>query len=306
MAEQGTLKQIWRAIRQLNPGQTASQAERPFTLALLGTSEEIVEMRAYLEGTAPSLDDRERLVDVIQSFETPLDEQSLAKLGRTDFVLASSASEPIDGILSARTTIFDPQRPRKSLEIITGSAHGAELRLSLARSIPAFRPIVARRVVQETSRENAVFTISTALGHVIPNPLQPVISVAEAAGDMVFLTANQVRMLFMLGAIHGKSIGFTNQWKEIGSIVSAGFGWRSIARNLISKIPFGGGLVPKGAVAYAGTMAVGEGLIFFYATGRRMTRDEIRQAFSRAYSEASTWVSSLVTKSRRSSGSSGT
>ncbi len=73
----------------------------------------------------------------------------------------------------------------------------------------------------------------------------------------------------------------------------------------MSKIPFGGGLVPKGAVAYAGTAVIGEGLIFMYTTGRRMTREEVKQAFKRAYSEAIGTVRSLVDKLRSEAPGSG-
>ena len=167
------------------------------------------------------------------------------------------------------------------------------------------RKDVARRIVREVSRENALSVIATALGDVIPSVFAPLIGVAEAAGDTAVLTANQVRMLFLLGAVHGRRTGYSAQWREIASIVGAAFGWRSIARNLIGKIPFGGGLVPKGAVAYAGTMVVGEGLIFYYTTGRRMTRAEMKEAFSRAYCDAVRSVKSLVGRADAESPGSG-
>ena len=112
------------------------------------------------------------------------------------------------------------------------------------------------------------------------------------------LTANQVRLLFAIGAAYGERVGYTAQWKEISSIIGAAFGWRSLARNLVSKIPFGGGLAPKGAIAYAGTYAVGEGARFFYATGRHMTRDEVSQLFKRMYDEAIAFASTMVSKLR--------
>ena len=164
---------------------------------------------------------------------------------------------------------------------------------------------VARRIVREVSRENALFVIATALGDVIPSVFAPLIGIAEAASDTVVLTANQVRMLFLLGAVHGRRPGYSAQWREILSIVGAALGWRSVARSLVGKIPFGGGLVPKGAVAYAGTTVVGEGLIFYYTTGRRMTRAEIGQAFKRAYCEAVGTVKSLVGRAEAESPGSG-
>jgi hypothetical protein len=110
-------------------------------------------------------------------------------------------------------------------------------------------------------------------------------------------------MTFLIGAVYGEKVGYTAQWREITSIIGAAFGWRSLARNLVSKIPFGGGLVPKGAIAYAGTTVVGEGLIFFYTTGRRMTRQEVQEAFRKTYSQAVGKVRSLVDKFRSGSAS---
>ncbi|MHB0912535.1 MAG: hypothetical protein ACYC2Y_03700 [Armatimonadota bacterium] len=158
----------------------------------------------------------------------------------------------------------------------------------------------ARAIVRNISRENAVFVIGTALGSVLPTPLLPLIGIAEAASDTTFITANQVRMLFMVGAVYGTRVGYAAQWREIASIVGAAFGWRSIARALVAGIPFGGGLLPKGAVAYAGTMAVGESLIFYYTTGRHMTKSEIKEAFRKSYTESLDAVRSLVRKFRSS------
>ena len=44
------------------------------------------------------------------------------------------------------------------------------------------------------------------------------------------------------------------------TIVGGAFGWRALARELAGKIPLGEGLIPKGAIAFAGTYVVGKGL----------------------------------------------
>ena len=45
------------------------------------------------------------------------------------------------------------------------------------------------------------------------------------------------------------------------------FGWRALARELVGKIPMGGGLIPKAAIAYAGTRVVGLSLERLYRIG---------------------------------------
>ena len=303
----GTLPRIWRAIRQLNPARAVRESEQPFTLALVGTSEEeVAAMRELLLGGAPSQREAARAGKVLEVYLQPLDEMERRRIRKASFILAAEGAEVgFERPGGPGVFTFEPGKPELALSSIVGSRRGAELRMSLARCLPAFRPEVTRRVVREVSRENALFVIATALGNVVPSVFQPLIGAAEAAGDIVFLTANQVRMVFVIGAVYDAGVGYLAQWREIASIVGAAFGWRALARNLVSKIPFGGGLAPKGAVAYAGTAVIGEGLIFFYTTGRRMTREELKEAFKRSYSEAVEAVRSLVGRFRSEAPGSG-
>lgn len=284
----GTARNIWKAIRQLDPSRVAREARQPFTFAIVGASaEEVTGIRGILLGPSP-WEDVQCAERVLRSYVSPLTDDQLKEIRKTDFVFATA------GAGLEKVIPFDLNVPNERIRAIASSRRGTELRLALASCLPAFRPEIARRIVREVSRENAIFVIATALGDVLPSPLLPLIGIVEAASDTVVLTANQVRMLFMLGAVHGIRIGYSTQWREIGSIIGAAFGWRSLARNLVSKIPLGGGLIPKGAVAYAGTTVIGEGLIFYYTTGRKMTRQEMQDAFKTAYSEAVASVRSLV------------
>lgn len=294
MAE-STLKHIWRAIRQLNPGSASSDAERPFTLAIVGSDEdEVAEARGFLLGKNPAQREYACSMQRVKGYTTPLDKQSRADISRADLILATaSAALEIDRF-EGRSAIFDPLEPGRSVKALLDTRPGADLRLAIAACFPAFRQEAARRIVRDVAKENAIFVIATGLGDVVPSVFLPILGIAEAASDTVVLTVNQVRMLFLIGASYGEPVGYISQWREVGSIVGAAFGWRAIARELVSKIPFGGGLVPKGAIAYTGTAVVGEGVIFFYTTGRRMTREEVKQTFSRLYSEALGAVRSLA------------
>lgn len=295
----GTTKQILKAIRQLNPSQPIEEAERRFVLALVGEStSEISAMQQFLLGPNPSSQDVSLANSVISTCVLPLDESQQRRISSADLIVATEAVEPQLERFRRKLSVFDVAHPELTVKTILNSYPGSELRTSLARRLPAFREEVSRRIVREVSRENALFVIATALGNVVPSLLQPLLGVAEAAGDTVFLTANQVRMLFVLGAIHGQKVGYIHQWREVSSIIGAAFGWRSLARNLVSKIPFGGGLIPKGAVAYAGTTVLGEGIIFYYTTGRRMTKAEMKKAFARAYTQSVEVVRSMVGRVR--------
>jgi len=97
------------------------------------------------------------------------------------------------------------------------------------------------------------------------------------------LTANQIRMAFYLSAASDRQVGYREQKSEIASIVAGAFGWRALARELIGKVPFGGGLLPKAGIAYAGTFAVGVSLERLYRLGYGFSRDERKAVYEEAY-----------------------
>jgi uncharacterized protein (DUF697 family) len=297
----GVTRQIWKAIRQLSPGKVLKESEQRFNLAVVASdSDQAEEMRAFLLGRSPSEEDTARLDRVLRLYLQPVSDSQVREMSKdVDIVLASvDAHEGLER-LAARMVTYHPEDPAGCIDAILNSDAGAMIRLSLARNVPVLRPEVARRIVRQISLENATFAIGTALGNVVPSVLGPILGVAEAAGDIVVLTANQVRMMFMIGAGYGRKVGLAAQWKEISSIAGAAFTWRALARNLVSKIPFGGGLVPKGAIAYAGTFSIGEGLVYYYTTGRRMTREEAARTFRSAFSGSIERVRGLVKRLKK-------
>ena len=70
----------------------------------------------------------------------------------------------------------------------------------------------------------------------------------------------------------------------LGPIIAASaFGWRALARQLVGKIPLGGGLIPKAAIAWAGTFAVGLSLERLYRLGYGFSRAEREAVYKDAY-----------------------
>jgi hypothetical protein len=119
-------------------------------------------------------------------------------------------------------------------------------------------------------------------------------AIGEFASDTAFLTANQVRLAFLLAAANDRDIGYQEQRTEIASIILGAFGWRSLARELVSKIPWGGGLVPKAAISYAGTRVVGLSLERYYRIGKAYTRAERRAAYEDALERGKHIVAGFV------------
>ena len=156
-----------------------------------------------------------------------------------------------------------------------------ELAIPLALHAMPFRHEVSRRIVKKVARENALFALATAVPDIIPFISLPW-AIGEFASDTAVLTANQIRMAFLLAAANDRDIGYREQRAEIGTIIMGAFGWRALARELVGKIPLGGGLIPKAAIAYAGTRVAGMSLERYYRVGRSYTREERRQAYEEA------------------------
>ncbi len=196
---------------------------------------------------------------------------------KVDFVLYEPGVRPHAGSYA-----LDPHAPGETAAAIL-EAH-RDHSLALARHFPGFRPAVVETTIQSVARENALFAVAAALPNVVPSLIELPWAFGEFASDTVFLTANQVRMAFLIAAASGHEVGFTHQKAAIGTIVAAAFGWRALARELAGKIPLGGGLIPKGAIAYAGTYAVGKGLERAFAH-RPLTPEQRQTIYDQAYQQ---------------------
>jgi hypothetical protein len=128
-----------------------------------------------------------------------------------------------------------------------------------------------------------LFSISTALPDVIPNLIELPWAVAEFASDTAFLTMNQVRMAFLIAAASDRPVGYVEQKSEIATVIGSAFGWRALARQLVGKVPFGGGLLAKAAIAYAGTKVLGLSLNHLYSIGFTYTREERDKLYADAF-----------------------
>jgi hypothetical protein len=173
-------------------------------------------------------------------------------------------------------------------------AENPKIETALARTFPLFRAAVSGRIVGRISRENALFSIVTALPNIVPNMLELPWAIGEFATDTAFLTMNQVRMALTLAASYGKPVGYVEQKMEIAGIVAGAFGWRAIARELVGKIPLGGGLIPKAAVAFAGTYVVGLSLDKINRTGTGLSKGERRDAYADAFARGKEAVRELA------------
>jgi len=191
---------------------------------------------------------------------------------------------------------FHPDDPMRTVHDVL--KHRPDLAVPLALHIHPFREEVSKRIVKKVAKENALFALATAVPDMIPLISLPW-AIGEFASDTAFLTANQIRMAFLLAAASDHEVGYREQKGEIASIMLGAFGWRALARELVGKIPMGGGLIPKAAIAYAGTRVMGMSIERFYRLGRAYTREERRLAYEDALDRGKTFAASMLDGFRR-------
>ena len=165
-----------------------------------------------------------------------------------------------------------------------------EQNLSLARHFPLFRVPVAKHLINETSFSNAVYSLSTGLAEIVP-----VLDIPLNISDMIVLTKAQAFLVYRLGLAFGFSTEWQDYLSEFGSVVGGGFLWRQLARQLVGLIPVWG-IVPKVAVAYAGTYVVGNVILRWYLTGRKVSPAQIRAMYREAFDQGKKVAGELVDK----------
>ena len=276
----GLIKEIRQAFNYLNPEEVRHDAERPLAVSLHAPAPEaLFAMEGFFCPPTVSQAKRAEVLEILHSRQTPDIE-----------IYDSSIQCPSGGF------IFDAAHPELCVRTIL--KRRPELELSLSRHLQPFREPVVKAIIQRISRENALFSLATALPDIVPIISLPW-ALGEFASDTAFLTTNQVRMAFMIAAASDHPVGYGEQKAELGSILAGAFGFRALARELVAKIPFGGGLLPKAGIAYAGTRVVGLSMDRLYKTGYGLSQDERKVAYEEAYDKGKEFGSQILKRLRR-------
>lgn len=276
----GLIKQIRHAITNLNPEDVRLEAERPLSVGIYAPGAEAsMAMEAFFCPPHLSQAKRARVLEILHAPGPKPDIE----------IYDSSMPVPKGGF------VFDAEHPLLCIRAILKKK--PELELTLARHLEPFRDPVVRGIVSRVAKENALFSLATALPDVLPLISLPW-AIGEFASDTAFLTMNQVRMTFLIAAASDHPVGYGAQRAELASILAGAFGFRAIARELIGKIPYGGGLLPKAGIAYAGTRVVGLSMSRLYKIGYGYSPEERKAAYEDALDKGKEFASGVLKKVR--------
>ena len=332
------LGSLWTILRQINIGAIHAEAERAIDIVVAGPPGSPVEDLAEILRSAEVVAE-ERATSVIRIAGPPLDDptvagatlliavdldpQALASVQDhipvllvntgvpqpSSAVLSLRRPEPVEGskghpaiqqtsqqnIQQASLLAIEREHVEKVLSPIMVRQLG-ESDLAAARRLPILREAYGDWLLNETSRANALYAFSTGIAETVP-----VLNIPLNMADIVVLTKNQLIMVYKLALAAGRPASPVAVIGELVGVIGAGFLWRQIAREMVGLIPVVG-IVPKVAVAYAGTYAVGQAAQAYLVEGQVPGSEQVKRLYIQAMDRGRELAQSLVRRNARPEG----
>ena len=318
---------VWKTIREVDVTAVRRESERAVSIVCVGDREALRQIIHLLhEGPSRYAQERSPLVPI------PLDEvgprskvvasadllivalditaqltsaetfglQALNDVARPPRILVAlgETGQPLPpsiGRLGTRAFTFVDPRAAAAPEHLAEAVLKAlpdKLHLAAARRLPGLRTLVARRLTGEVSFSNATVAAASALPSVFI-----VLGLPIAAADTLILTKNQALMVYRLALAHGAPPDFQRRMIEITPVIGGAVLWRQVAGGLVGLIP-GYGVLPKTAVAYAGTYITGRAAELWYQRGA-VGKDDLRRIRAEGTEKAKDASARLMARARR-------
>lgn len=155
-----------------------------------------------------------------------------------------------------------------------------QISLVLARDWTLLRELFCQTLTRRTALRNGIRAGISSLPLKSVPGIGPLLALLATSAETMMLTSSQLRLSFVIAAVHGRPLDFFDRISELWPIVGGAFGFRGLSRGLVKLLP--GTLRPgtKASIAFAGTFAVGEASRLFYHMGRP-TSDEVRRELLR-------------------------
>jgi len=140
-----------------------------------------------------------------------------------------------------------------------------EAALVIGRQLPQYRRTAANKIVRTA-------TLVSLVAGMEPIPLI----------DIPILLSNQAQLLLRIAAVYGEPMSMRHV-RELMVTVAGGLALRYLAEEAAKAVPFGGDLV-SGAIAAAGTWAIGQVAIEYFDNNKKLSGSQINDLFRRYYS----------------------
>lgn len=134
------------------------------------------------------------------------------------------------------------------------------LAVAVGRALPAYRRRAASRIIRNATLFNAIIGAEPIPGLDIP-----------------FLLATQAQMVLRIAAIYGEPLSAQHA-KELIATITGGLALRFLAQEAAKLLP-GPGWVIAGAIAAAGTWAIGQVAVQYFEHGRKLSPKQLRAQY---------------------------
>jgi len=314
------LPDVWRVLKEADLQQIRRDAARPFRLLLVAEDVAAAERLSVLLGgpegarhpwlsaTEPAEAWRaaESSVLDLAVLLTPSPELAPA-LGFAADALRRSRVPVVVVVLGSSGSMASVARPGEAAGAVAAlgpaaapaiaqallSAASPALRLALARQLVPLREPFFAKLIEETAWTNAMYAFTTGIAEAVP-----VLGVPLNLADVLVLTKNQLVMSYRIALASGKQGAPGELFGEVLGVIGGAFLLRQGARQLVGLVPVAG-IVPKVAVAYAGTLAIGKAVVAWAAYGTALQRGTIRKLYQQALVRGKEVAQALVAKARQ-------
>jgi uncharacterized protein (DUF697 family) len=315
------LPDVWRVLKEVDLQQIRRDAERPFQLLLVAEDIGAAERLSVLLGGAagarhPWLSPAEPAETRPAAESAALDlavlltpspelapalgfaADALRRSGVPVVVVVLGSSGPLASVVrpgeAARAAVaaLEPAAAPAIAEAILSAASPA-LRLALARQLVPIREPFFAELIEETARTNAMYAFTTGIAEAVPG-----LGVPLNLADVVVLTKNQLVMSYRIALASGKQGAPRELLGEVLGVIGGAFLLRQGARQLVGLVPVAG-ILPKVAVAYAGTLAIGKVVVAWAAYGAALERGTVRKLYRQALARGKEVAQTLVAQARQ-------
>ena len=204
--------------------------------------------------------------------------------------ITTAAGDPWPGAETAVITATDPDSLLRELfPAMLRACKGHDVQI--ARNLPLLREPISHKLIEDTSFINATYSLSTGLGEIVP-----VLNLPLNLADIFVLTKNQALMAYKITLAMGMPADWRDTMPKLAAVVGSAFLWRQLARSLAGLIPVIG-IVPKIAISYAGTYAIGEAIYQWCANGEKLNSDNLKLLYAEALERGGKVANELMEKS---------